>query len=61
MQARLIQRAKELLESGEVERVLGWTAGEFFYDLTPAVFTTVEVLEKDFRYNVFAEIGRAHV
>ncbi|MCI8618656.1 MAG: 4Fe-4S ferredoxin [Oscillospiraceae bacterium] len=54
MQARLIQRAKELLESGEVERVLGWTAGEFFYDLTPAVFTTVEVLEKDFRYNVFA-------
>ena len=32
---RVKERALSLLTSGEVDRVLGWKAGEFFYDLTP--------------------------
>ncbi len=47
-------KAIELLESGCVNRVLGWKAGEFFYDLTPAVFTTREEIERDFVYSVFS-------
>lgn len=35
---RMIEKAGELLENGTVDRVLGWKAGEFFYDPTPAVF-----------------------
>ena len=31
------EKALALLQSGTVDRVLGWKAGEFFYDLTPAV------------------------
>ena len=50
----LINRAKSLLESGEVARVLGWKKGEFGYDLTPAVFTTAEELNKDFVFDDFA-------
>ena len=34
----LINKAKELLADGTVDRVLGWKAGEFDYDVTPAVF-----------------------
>ena len=37
---RVKERAIELLSSGTVDRVLGWKAGEFFYDLTPAVFSS---------------------
>lgn len=54
MQKRLMQKAIELLQNGTVDRVLGWKNGEFFYDLTPAVFTTKEQIEKDFVFNVFA-------
>ena len=54
MQAVIKKKAIELLESGTVNRVLGWKAGEFFYDLTPAVFTTPEQIEKDFVYSVFS-------
>ena len=35
-------------------QVLGWKAGEFFYDLTPAVFTTKEEIERDFVFSVFS-------
>ena len=42
MQERLKQKAIELLENGTVDRVLGWKTGEFFYDLTPAVFNSRE-------------------
>ena len=35
MQRELIERAKQLLADGTVSRVMGWKAGEFFYDLTP--------------------------
>ena len=34
----LIAKAVELLQNGTVDRVLGWQAGEFDYDITPAVF-----------------------
>ena len=42
MQGMMIARAKELLQNGTVNRVLGWQAGEFVYDITPAVFETAE-------------------
>jgi hypothetical protein len=40
-----LQKAKELLESGAVNRVLGYAKGEFCYDVSPAVFYSVEELE----------------
>ena len=49
----LIDRAAELLNSGTVDRVLGWKKGEFFYDVTPAVFYSAEELRKDFVFNEF--------
>ena len=48
----LILRAKALLESGEVARVLGWKKGEHVFDPEPAFFETVESLE-NFVYNAF--------
>ena len=48
------EKALELLQSGTVDRVLGWKAGEFFYDLTPAVFTTPDEIEKDFVWSAFS-------
>ena len=54
MQERLKQKAIELLQNGTVQRVLGWKTGEFFYDLTPAVFESEAEVEKDFVYNVFS-------
>ncbi|HIS60525.1 MAG TPA: 4Fe-4S ferredoxin, partial [Candidatus Faecousia faecipullorum] len=54
MQERLKKKAIELLKSGTVDRVLGWKSGEFFYDLTPAVFETAEEVERDFRFSPFS-------
>lgn len=54
MQDKMINRAKELLQDGTVNRVLGWKVGEFVYDLTPAVFSSAEELEKDFIYSTFS-------
>lgn len=54
MQQRILEKAAELLESGKVSRVLGWKAGEFFYDLTPAVFTSADEVRREFAYGVFA-------
>ena len=48
------EKALELLRSGKADRVLGWKAGEFFYDLTPAVFESAEEAEKDFCYGPFS-------
>ena len=53
MQAVMEKRALELLANGTVNRVLGWTAGEFVYDVTPAVFETAEEVENGFLYNDF--------
>jgi len=47
------EKALELLQNGTVSRVLGWKTGEFFYDLTPAVFESAEEVEKDFVYSPF--------
>ncbi len=51
---QLVEKAKELLNNGTVTRVLGIKKGEFSYDLTPAVFTSAEELEKEFEFNGFA-------
>ena len=51
---RVKEKALSLLSSGTVDRVLGWSAGEFFYDLTPAVFTSVEEAEKRFVFSAFS-------
>ena len=53
MQEMMTAKAKELLQNGTVNRVLGWQAGEFVYDITPAVFETAEELDAGFVYNDF--------
>lgn len=52
VELKMLERAKALLESGEVARVVGWKKGEFCYDPSPACFETVEELN-DFVYNWF--------
>lgn len=52
LELKIVNRAKELLSSGEVQRVVGWTKGEFVYDPSPATFETEESF-KDFVYNEF--------
>ena len=47
------KRAIELLENGTVDRVLGWSAGEFVYDVTPAVFRSADEVRDNFLYNDF--------
>ena len=49
----LIAKASELLKTGKVQRVLGWKAGEFDYDVTPAVFYSEEELKAGFVFNDF--------
>ena len=53
MQEMMLARAKALLQSGDVQRVLGWQTGEFVYDVTPAAFETPEELDAKFVYNDF--------
>ena len=53
MQEMIKQKAIELLSSGKADRVLGWKEGEFFYDITPAVFTDAKEIEEKFVYNAF--------
>ena len=48
----LITRARQLLENGEVSRVLGWKKGEQEFDVEPAFFETAESLDA-FVYNGF--------
>lgn len=50
----LIEKAENLLASGAVNRVLGWRRGEFSYDVTPAVFYTVDEMKKDFVFGDFS-------
>ncbi len=50
----LVKRAIELLADGPVNRVLGYKNGEFSYDVTPAIFTDAESIEKDFVYNGYS-------
>lgn len=53
MQGKMIARAKELLQNGTVNRVIGWKAGDFAYDITPTVFNSAEELDAGFVYNDF--------
>ena len=48
----LINIAKEKLENGEVQRVLGWKKGENAWDVEPCFFETVASLQ-DFVYDGF--------
>ena len=52
VELKMLERAKELLSSGEVARVIGWKKGEFEFDPIPASFETVEELD-NFVYNYF--------
>ncbi len=52
VELKMIERAKVLLESGEVARVIGWKKGDFCYDNSPAAFESVEELD-DFVYDWF--------
>lgn len=47
----LVAKAKEMLQSGKVQRVVGWRRGLFDYDVTPGTFTTADDLDKNFVYN----------
>lgn len=49
----LLAKAKERLGDGTVDRVLGFRAGEFDYDVTPAVFRSAEELDRDFVFSGF--------
>lgn len=49
----LTSKAISMLNDGSVTAVLGWKEGEFSYDLTPAVFTTAEDIEKNFVWGDF--------
>lgn len=48
-------KAKEMLASGAVNRVMGWERGLFDYDITPRVFSSVEELEKNFVFDRYCE------
>ena len=48
----LMEKAKQLLSSGEVARVLGWRKGENVWDAEPAFFETADALD-GFIYNGF--------
>ena len=48
----LIKRITELLESGEVQRVVGWKKGDLGYNPEPAYFESAEAL-KDLVYDGF--------
>ena len=49
----LLDKAIALLENNTVSCVLGWRAGEFDYDVTPAVFTDAADLKANFVWNDF--------
>jgi len=53
MQEELINKAKQLLADGTVNRVVGWKRGEFAYDITPAIFDTAEEIDRDFVFDDF--------
>ncbi len=52
-QNALIEKAVSLLNDNTVCSVLGWTKGEFGYDVTPHVFTTEEDIKENFVWNDF--------
>ncbi len=55
VQDLMIKKAKEYLESGKVDRVIGYKKGESFYDNSPATFTLKDIDE--LVYNGFCGIN----
>ena len=49
---RLIERAKELLNSGEVKRVLGWKKGDMGYNHEPYFFNSAEELKMQINVDI---------
>ena len=47
----MLERATALLQSGEVDKVIGWKKGESYYDVSPATFTKDNL--EGFVYNCF--------
>ena len=45
IEKELVERAKSLLSSGTVSRVIGWKKGLFGYDVTPGVFSDAAELD----------------
>ena len=54
---QLVEKAAQLLSNGVVSSVLGWSKGEFDYDITPTLFKDVESLEKNFVYSDFCGVN----
>lgn len=52
-QNTVAEKAVTLLADGIVDRVLGYRAGQFDYDVTPSVFTDAEDIKNNFVYNGF--------
>lgn len=48
---QMLDRAKALLAEGKVQYVVGWKKGLFEDDITPAVFTSAEELDKEFIFD----------
>lgn len=53
VEKEMLERAKSLLASNTVNRVMGWKNGLFGYDVTPGVFSSAEELDSSFVYNEF--------
>ncbi len=49
----LVDKAVELISNGTVSSLLGWRAGEFEYDVTPALFTDINDIKASFVWNDF--------
>ena len=54
---QLVEKASQLLNSGVVSSVLGWSKGEFDYDVTPTLFKDTSSLEKNFVYSDFCGVN----
>ena len=54
---QLIDKAVALLADGTVSCVLGWSKGEFDYDVTPAMFNNEEELKANFVFNDFCGVN----
>ena len=56
-QNQLIEKAVSLLADGKVTAVLGWSKGEFGYDVTPKMFRAEEDLKQNFVWNDFCGVN----
>ena len=50
---QLLEKAISLLEAGTVGSVLGWSKGDFDYDITPKLFKDADDLKENFVWNDF--------